>query len=34
VDDVIMGCVLQAGEQRLHGRMAALASTLPPGVPG
>jgi len=35
VDDVIMGCVLQAGEQSgCIGRMAALASKLPPGVPG
>ena len=35
VDDVIMGCVLQAGEQSgCVGRMAVLSSTLPPGVPG
>ena len=35
VDDVIMGCVLQAGEQSgCIARMAALASKLPPGVPG
>jgi len=35
VEDVIMGCVLQAGEQSgCIGRMAALASKLPPGVPG
>jgi acetyl-CoA C-acetyltransferase len=34
VDDVIMGCVLQAGEQSgCVGRMAVLASKLPPGVP-
>jgi acetyl-CoA C-acetyltransferase len=34
VDDVIMGCVLQAGEQSgCIGRMAVLASKLPPGVP-
>ena len=35
VEDVIMGCVLQAGEQSgCIGRMAALASTLPMNVPG
>jgi acetyl-CoA C-acetyltransferase len=35
VDDVIMGCVLQAGEQSgCIGRMAALASKLPKTVPG
>ena len=35
VDDVIMGCVLQAGEQSgCIGRMAALASKLPKAVPG
>jgi acetyl-CoA C-acetyltransferase len=35
VDDVIMGCVLQAGEQSgCIGRMAVLASTLPQDVPG
>jgi acetyl-CoA C-acetyltransferase len=35
VDDVIMGCVLQAGEQSgCIGRMAALASKLPRAVPG
>ena len=35
VEDVIMGCVLQAGEQSgCIGRMAALASKLPQGVPG
>jgi acetyl-CoA C-acetyltransferase len=35
VDDVIMGCVLQAGEQSgCIGRMAVLASTLPKTVPG
>src|SRR5215813_4797895 len=35
VDDVIMGCVLQAGEQSgCIGRMAVLASKLPPSVPG
>jgi acetyl-CoA C-acetyltransferase len=35
VDDVIMGCVLQAGEQSgCIGRMAVLASTLPQRVPG
>jgi acetyl-CoA C-acetyltransferase len=34
VDDVIMGCVGQAGEQSLHiGRNAVLASTLPQSVP-
>ncbi len=34
VDDVIMGCVSQAGEQGLHiGRNAVLASTLPESVP-
>jgi len=35
VDDVIMGCVLQAGEQSgCIGRMAGLASKLPQAVPG
>ena len=35
VEDVIMGCVLQAGEQSgCIGRMAALASKLPQSVPG
>jgi acetyl-CoA C-acetyltransferase len=35
VDDVIMGCVLQAGQQAgCIGRMAALASKLPMHVPG
>ena len=35
VDDVIMGCVLQAGEQSgCIGRMAVLASRLPKAVPG
>ncbi|HMO45421.1 MAG TPA: acetyl-CoA C-acetyltransferase [Rubrivivax sp.] len=35
VEDVIMGCVLQAGEQsNCIGRMAALASKLPLDVPG
>ena len=35
VEDVIMGCVLQAGEQSgCIGRMAALASKLPLQVPG
>jgi len=35
VDDVIMGCVLQAGEQSgCIGRMAVLASNLPKTVPG
>ena len=35
VDDVIMGCVLQAGEQSgCIGRMAGLASKLPKAVPG
>lgn len=35
VEDVIMGCVLQAGEQSgCIGRMAALASKLPLDVPG
>ncbi len=35
VDDVIMGCVLQAGEQGgCIGRMAVLASKLPKAVPG
>jgi acetyl-CoA C-acetyltransferase len=35
VDDVIMGCVLQAGEQSgCIGRMAVLASKLPKSVPG
>ena len=34
VDDVIMGCVTQAGEQSLHvGRNAVLASRLPRSVP-
>jgi acetyl-CoA C-acetyltransferase len=34
VDDVIMGCVSQGGEQGLHfGRNAVLASTLPASVP-
>jgi len=34
VDDVIMGCVGQAGEQAAHiGRNAVLASTLPQSVP-
>ena len=34
VDDVIMGCVSQAGEQGLHfGRNAVLASNLPRSVP-
>ena len=34
VDDVIMGCVSQAGEQGLHiGRNCVLASTLPESVP-
>jgi acetyl-CoA C-acetyltransferase len=34
VDDVIMGCVSQAGEQGLHiGRNSVLASTLPESVP-
>ncbi|HYI47060.1 MAG TPA: acetyl-CoA C-acetyltransferase [Allosphingosinicella sp.] len=34
VDDVIMGCVTQAGEQSLHvGRNAVLASRLPQSVP-
>src|ERR1043165_1219288 len=34
VDDVIMGCVSQAGEQGLHiGRNAVLASILPESVP-
>jgi acetyl-CoA C-acetyltransferase len=34
VDDVIMGCVSQAGEQGLHiGRNAVLASILPASVP-
>ncbi|RYE01688.1 MAG: acetyl-CoA C-acyltransferase [Sphingomonadales bacterium] len=34
IDDVIMGCVTQAGEQALHiGRNAVLASTLPQSVP-
>ncbi|MHA6264530.1 acetyl-CoA C-acetyltransferase [Arenibacterium sp. CAU 1754] len=34
VEDVIMGCVSQAGEQGLHfGRNAVLASTLPQSVP-
>ena len=35
VEDVIMGCVLQAGQQSgCIGRMAALASKLPMNVPG
>ena len=35
VEDVIMGCVLQAGEQAgCIGRMAVLASKLPQSVPG
>ena len=35
VDDVVMGCVLQAGEQSgCIGRMAVLASKLPQSVPG
>ena len=34
IDDVIMGCVTQAGEQSLHiGRNAVLASGLPQSVP-
>ena len=34
VDDVIMGCVMQVGEQSLHvGRNAVLASGLPQSVP-
>ncbi|RYY28340.1 MAG: acetyl-CoA C-acyltransferase [Sphingomonadales bacterium] len=34
IDDVIMGCVAQAGEQALHiGRNSVLASTLPQSVP-
>jgi acetyl-CoA C-acetyltransferase len=34
IEDVIMGCVSQAGEQGLHiGRNAVLASTLPVSVP-
>jgi acetyl-CoA C-acetyltransferase len=34
IDDVIMGCVTQAGEQSLHiGRNAVLASKLPESVP-
>lgn len=34
IDDVIMGCVTQAGEQALHiGRNAVLASNLPQSVP-
>ncbi|CAH2598978.1 Steroid 3-ketoacyl-CoA thiolase FadA6 [Rhodovastum atsumiense] len=34
IDDVIMGCVSQAGEQASHiGRNAVLASTLPDSVP-
>jgi acetyl-CoA C-acetyltransferase len=34
IDDVIMGCVTQAGEQALHiGRNAVLASQLPQSVP-
>ncbi|WP_188053597.1 acetyl-CoA C-acetyltransferase [Sphingosinithalassobacter sp. CS137] len=34
IDDVVMGCVGQAGEQALHvGRNSVLASTLPQSVP-
>src|SRR3954466_14970895 len=34
IEDVIMGCVTQAGEQSLHvGRNAVLASNLPQSVP-
>lgn len=34
IDDVIVGCVTQAGEQAHHvGRMAVLASELPQTVP-
>jgi len=34
IDDVVMGCVTQAGEQALHvGRNAVLASKLPESVP-
>jgi acetyl-CoA C-acetyltransferase len=34
IDDVIMGCVSQAGEQSMHvGRNCVLASTLPASVP-
>src|SRR5271154_2615870 len=34
IEDVIMGCVTQAGEQALHiGRNAVLASRLPTSVP-
>ncbi len=34
IDDVVMGCVTQAGEQSLHvGRNAVLASKLPQSVP-
>lgn len=34
IEDVIMGCVTQAGEQSLHiGRSAVLASSLPQSVP-
>ncbi|HEY5711294.1 MAG TPA: acetyl-CoA C-acetyltransferase [Allosphingosinicella sp.] len=34
IDDVVMGCVMQAGEQSLHvGRNAVLASKLPQSVP-
>jgi len=34
IEDVIMGCVTQAGEQSMHvGRNAVLASSLPIGVP-
>ena len=34
VEDVIMGCVSQAGEQSMHvGRNAVLASSLPQSVP-
>lgn len=34
IDDVIMGCVTQAGEQSLHvGRNAVLASSLPRSIP-
>ena len=34
IDDVVMGCVIQAGEQSMHvGRNAVLASSLPQSVP-
>jgi acetyl-CoA C-acetyltransferase len=34
IDDVIMGCVTQAGEQAFHvGRNAVLASSLPDRIP-